>query len=159
MRLYPNIGLAQVNEGRDKENGVRVQIANPDLIVKKKALKERVNRNPKPPLEKIFKNYDLTRTRVGVAFPFRCSPAAELLIVQQPHSNEVVEGSRAAPGFFHSLAIISALFFESLFTIDALGRTLNWVLKMAMVGGSSGKGRRFVSKCWVKGMDATSSFL
>ena len=98
MRLYSNIGLAQVNEGRDEENGVWVQITNPDLIVKKKALKERVNWNLKLPLEKIFKNYDLTGTRVGVAFPFRCSPATELLIVQESHLDKVIERSRAAPG-------------------------------------------------------------
>ena len=59
-----------------------MQIADPDLIVKKKALEERMDRNPKAPFEKIFKNHDLTGTRVGVAFPFRRSPAAELLVVK-----------------------------------------------------------------------------
>jgi len=29
-----------MNEGRDEENGVRVQIANPDLIIEKKALEK-----------------------------------------------------------------------------------------------------------------------
>jgi len=42
-----------------------VQIADPDLIVKKKTMEERVDRNPKAPLEKIFKNYDLTGTGSG----------------------------------------------------------------------------------------------
>ena len=60
MRLYSNIGLAQMDKGGDKENRVRVQIANPDLIVKKKTLEKKMNRNPKSPLEKIFKNYYLT---------------------------------------------------------------------------------------------------
>jgi len=59
-----------------------VQIADPDLIVKKKALEGRVDRNPKAPLEKIFKYYDLTDTGVGVALPFRRPPAAELLAVK-----------------------------------------------------------------------------
>ena len=57
-----------------------------------------MNWNPKPPLEKIFRNYDLTDVRVGVAFPFRCSLAAELLIVQESHLDEVIEGSCVAPG-------------------------------------------------------------
>jgi len=59
-----------------------VQIADPDLIVKKKTLEERVDRNPKAPLEKIFKNYNLTGTRVGVALPFRRPPAIEFLTVK-----------------------------------------------------------------------------
>ena len=75
-----------------------MQIANPDLIVKEKTLEKRMNRNPKSPLEKIFKNYDLTSARVGVAFPFRCSPASELLIVQESHLDKVVEGSGVASG-------------------------------------------------------------
>jgi len=49
----------------NEKNRVRVQVADPDLIVKKKALKERVNWNPKSPLEKIFENYDLTGVRSG----------------------------------------------------------------------------------------------
>ena len=59
-----------------------MQIADPDLIVKKKALEKRVDRNTKAPLEKIFKDYDLTGMGVGVAFPFRHPPAAELLVVK-----------------------------------------------------------------------------
>jgi len=98
VRLYPNIGLAQMDEGRNKKNGVRVQIADPDLILKKKTLEKRVDRNPKAPLEKIFENHDLTGTRVGIALPVWRSPAAELLAVQQSHADEVVEGPRAAPG-------------------------------------------------------------
>ena len=70
MRLYPDIGLAQMNKSGNKKNGVRVQVADPYLIVKKKALEERMDRNPKTPLEEIFKNYNLTGTGVEVAFPF-----------------------------------------------------------------------------------------
>ena len=65
MQLYSNIGLAQLNEGGDEENRVRAQVADPDLIVKKKALEERMDRNPKDPLEEIFKNSNLTGTGVG----------------------------------------------------------------------------------------------
>jgi len=86
-----------MNESGNKKNGVRVQVADPDLIVKTKALKERMNWNPKSPLKIIFKNYNLTSTRVGVTLPFRCSPVAELLIVYKPHLDEVVEGPCVAP--------------------------------------------------------------
>ena len=33
VRLYPDIGLAQVNKSRNKKNRVWVQVANPELIV------------------------------------------------------------------------------------------------------------------------------
>ena len=119
MRLYSNIGLAQMNKGGDKKNQVRVQIADPDLVVKKKTLEERVDRNPKTPFEKIFKNHDLTGTGVGVAFPFRRPPVAELLVVKQSHHDEVIEGPRAAPGLFPLLRHQLSSFFESLFAIGA----------------------------------------
>jgi len=44
-----------MNKGGDKKNGVQVQIADPDLIIKKKTLKEGLDRNPKAPLEKSSK--------------------------------------------------------------------------------------------------------
>ena len=55
MLLYSNIGFAQVNEGRDEENGVPVQIANLDLIVEKKAVEKRMDGNLKAPFEEILK--------------------------------------------------------------------------------------------------------
>ena len=61
--------------------------------------------------------------------------------------------------FFHSLAINSALFFESLFAIDAAGRILNWMLRMSVEGGSNGKGKWLVSESRVNSMDVVSSFL
>jgi len=81
VRLYSNIGLAQVNEGRDEENRVRVQIANPDLIVEKKTLEKRMDGNPKTPFEEILKDYNLTGVGVGVALPLWRPPAAEFLVV------------------------------------------------------------------------------
>jgi hypothetical protein len=51
------------------------------------------------------------------------------------------------------LAIISTLFFESLFAIVAVGKALSWELRMlgmAKAGGSNGKGRRLLRNCWVK---------
>ena len=59
-----------------------MQIANPDLVIQKKTLKKRMNRNTKTPLNEIFKYDDLTGTRVGVALPLRCPPAAELRAVR-----------------------------------------------------------------------------
>jgi len=81
VRLYSNIGMAQVDKGRNEENGVRVQVADPDLVVKKKALEKRMDRNPKAPLEEILKNNNLTGARVGVALPLWRPPAAELLVM------------------------------------------------------------------------------
>ena len=59
-----------------------MQIANPDLIVQEKPLEKRMDSNPKTPLEKIFENYNLTGTGVGVALPLWRPSAAELLAVQ-----------------------------------------------------------------------------
>ena len=107
-----------------------MQIANPDLIVKEKTLKKRMNGNPKSPFEVILKNYDLTGTGVGVTLSLWCPPAAELLVVQEPHSDRSLRDLVVLRDFFHSLAIISALFFKSLFAIEAVGQALNWVLSV-----------------------------
>jgi hypothetical protein len=45
-----------------------MQNANPNLIVQTQPLEERMNRNPKSPLEEIFKYNDLTGLGVGEAF-------------------------------------------------------------------------------------------
>ena len=81
-----------------------MQIANPDLIVEKQTLKKGMNWHPKAPLKEIFENYDLTGPGIWVAFSLRRPPASKLLVMQQPHLNEVVEGSGGALGllpFFH----------------------------------------------------------
>jgi len=74
--------LAEVNEGSHKKNRVRVQIANPDLIVKKQTLKKRMNRHPKTPFEEILEYYNLTGLRIRVAFSLWCPLAAKLLVMQ-----------------------------------------------------------------------------
>jgi len=61
--------------------------------------------------------------------------------------------------FFQSLAISSAHFFESLFAIDALEKTLSWKLKMEVAGCRNGKSKRFVGKGRVKNMGAAWSLL
>jgi hypothetical protein len=60
--------LTQMDERRDKKDRVGMQIANPDLIIQAKALEERMNRNPKSPLEKIFKHNHLIGSGIGDAF-------------------------------------------------------------------------------------------
>jgi hypothetical protein len=45
-----------------------MQIANPNLVVKAKALEERMNRNPKSPLKEIFEYNDLIGLGIGEAF-------------------------------------------------------------------------------------------
>jgi hypothetical protein len=57
-----------MDERRDKKDRVGMQIANPDLIVQAKALEEWMNRNPKSPLEKIFKYNHLTGSGIRDAF-------------------------------------------------------------------------------------------
>ena len=99
MRLNTNKRLTELNEGCNKQNGVQVQIADPNLIIKKQPLKKRMDRHPKPLLEKIVKNNDLTSAGIRVTLPFRCSPAAKLLVVQKPHLDEVIEGPRGALRF------------------------------------------------------------
>ena len=58
-----------------------------------------MNWQPKSPLEKIFKNDILTSSGIWVTFPFWCPTAAELLVVQKPHLDEVIKGPRGAPRF------------------------------------------------------------
>jgi len=55
MRLNTNKRLTELNEGCNKQNGVQVQIADPNLIIKKQPLKKRMDRHPKPLLEKSSK--------------------------------------------------------------------------------------------------------
>ena len=152
MWFYPNIGFTQLDEGRDKENRVWMQIANPDLIVKEKTLKKRMNGNPKSPFELIFKNYDLTGVGVGVTLSGALQPPSSWLC-RSPILTRSLRDLMVLRDFFHSLAIISALFFESLFAIIAVGKALSWELRMlgmAKAGGSNGKGRRLLHNCWVK---------
>ena len=61
--------------------------------------------------------------------------------------------------FFHSFAISSALFFESLFAIDAEEKTVSWKLRKEVKGGRNGKSRRFVGRGRVKNTGAVLSFL
>ena len=61
-------------------------------------MEERMDGDPKTPHEEVFQNDNLTGAGVGVAFSFRRPPAAELLVMQQAHFNEVVKGPRAALG-------------------------------------------------------------
>jgi len=44
-----------MNESRNGKDGVGMQIANPNLVIKKKTLKEGMNWNPKTPLKKSSK--------------------------------------------------------------------------------------------------------
>ena len=60
MGLEAAICFAKMNESGDKEDRVGMQIANPNLVVKTKPLKKRMNRNPKSPLKEVFEHHDLT---------------------------------------------------------------------------------------------------
>jgi hypothetical protein len=69
-----------------------MQNANPNLIVKAKTLEERMNRNPKSPLEEILEYNDLTGLGIREAFQVRRSPASELLVMEHPQADELVDG-------------------------------------------------------------------
>jgi hypothetical protein len=69
-----------------------MQIANPNLVVKAKALEERMNRNLISPLEEIFEYNDLTGLGIREAFRVRRSLASELLVMEHPQANEIIDG-------------------------------------------------------------------
>jgi len=100
VRLYSNIGLAQMDKCGDKKNRVQVQIANPDLIVEKKTLEKRMNGNPNTPLKEILEDNNLTGAGVAVALSLRRPPSSKFLIVQKPLFDKVIEGSCVASGLF-----------------------------------------------------------
>jgi hypothetical protein len=69
-----------------------MQIANPNLIKQAEPLEEWMDRNPKTPLEEIFKDNYLTRSRIGVAVAARRTPSDKLPVVEHPQADEVVDG-------------------------------------------------------------------
>jgi hypothetical protein len=69
-----------------------MQIANLNLIVKAKPLEERMNRNLKSPLEKIFEYNDLTGLGIREAFRVRRSLAFERLVMKHPQADDIVDG-------------------------------------------------------------------
>ena len=91
-----------------------MQIANPDLIVQKKPLKKRMNRNPKTPLNEIL-------DEVGVALPSGALQPPSSGLCSSPISTRSPRDFVVLRDFFHSLAISSALFLESLFAIGDAG--------------------------------------
>jgi len=117
MWLNANKCLTKVNEGRHKQNRVRVQIADPDLIVKQQSLKIWMNCHPKSPLEKILKNDNLTSSGIRVTFPFGALQPSSSWLCSSPISTRSLRDLLVHRDFFHSLAIISTLFFESLLAI------------------------------------------
>jgi hypothetical protein len=61
-----------------------MQIANPNLVIQTKPLEERMDRNPKTPLEEIFEDNYLTRLGIGVAIAARWMPSSKLPVVKHP---------------------------------------------------------------------------
>jgi hypothetical protein len=87
---YP-IRLTKVDENRNKENRVGMQIANPNLVIQTETLEERMDRNPKTSLEEIFKDNYLTRLGIGVAVAARWPPFSKLSVVKHAQADEVVD--------------------------------------------------------------------
>jgi hypothetical protein len=59
-----------------------MQIANPNLVIQTETLEERMDRNPKTPLEEIFKDNYLTMLGIGVAIAARWPPSSKLPVVK-----------------------------------------------------------------------------
>jgi hypothetical protein len=82
MGLDSPIRLTKVDKNRNKENRVGMQIANHNIVIQIETLEEWMDRNPKTPLEEIFKDNYLTRLGIGVAVAARWSPSSKLPVVQ-----------------------------------------------------------------------------
>ena len=96
LGLKATISFTEMDEGGNKENGVGVQIADPNLVVGTEALEEWMHRNPKPPLKEVFENNDLTSMGVGEALSLRSTPSGEGLLMQPPGGDEVLNGVTVA---------------------------------------------------------------
>jgi hypothetical protein len=59
-----------------------MQIANPNLVKQAEPLEEQMDRNPKTPLEEIFKDNYLTSSGIVVAVTARCMPSGKLPVVE-----------------------------------------------------------------------------
>jgi hypothetical protein len=81
-----------MDENRNKEDRVGMQIADPNLIIHAKTLQKRMDRNPKTPLEEIFEDNCLTRLGIGVAVTTCWPPSCKLLVVKHDQPDEVVDG-------------------------------------------------------------------
>jgi hypothetical protein len=69
-----------------------MQIANPNLVIQTKTLKEDMDWNPKTSLEEIFEDNYLTRLGIGVAVAARWPPSCKLPVVKHAQPDEVVDG-------------------------------------------------------------------
>ena len=92
MGLETAICFAEMNKSGDKEDRVGMQIANPNLVVKIEPLKKRMYRNSKTPFKEILEHHDLTWLWIGVPLTLRRMPSCELLVVEYPHGDEVLNG-------------------------------------------------------------------
>jgi hypothetical protein len=81
-----------MDEHRNKEDRVRMQIADPNLVIQTETLQKRMDRNPKTPLEEIFEDDYLTRLGIRVAVAARWPPSCQLPVVQYAQPDEVVDG-------------------------------------------------------------------
>jgi hypothetical protein len=66
MGLDSPIRLTKKDENRNKEDQVRMQIADSNLVIQAETLQKWMDRNPKTPLEEIFEDDYLTRLGIGV---------------------------------------------------------------------------------------------
>jgi hypothetical protein len=55
-------------------------------------LEERIDRNPKTPLDEIFEDNYLTRLGIREAVAARWPPSSKLLVVKHAQADEVIDG-------------------------------------------------------------------
>jgi hypothetical protein len=92
MGLDSPIHLTKMDENRNKENRVEMQIADSNLVIQAETMKKRMDRNPKTPLEEIFEDDYLTRLGIGVAVAVYWSPSYKIPVVKHAQFDEVVDG-------------------------------------------------------------------
>jgi hypothetical protein len=95
--------------------------ANPNLIVKANTMEERINRNPKSPLEEILEYHDLTGLGSGKLFESDALQPPSSLSWSTPRPTSSLMDDSVDFDFHHS-CITSALFCASILAILYLSR-------------------------------------
>jgi hypothetical protein len=92
MGLDSPIRLIKMDENRNKEDRVRMQIADSNLVIQAETLQKRMDRNPKTSLEKIFEDDYLTRLGIRVAVAICWPLSCQLPVVKHTQFDEVIDG-------------------------------------------------------------------
>ena len=91
MGLNPQICLAEMDEGGDMKNGVRIQMNKLYFVEVQKTPKESIGGNRKTTIEEGFENHDLTGVSGGESFSIGGAPTDYLLLGKNPLLHHPVE--------------------------------------------------------------------